>query len=123
MMHLQWHEARYSIRRGVPGKAAPTGAFAVLRTPEETTIVCDESIPLDEGLQVSGPWTLFRIAGALPHDAIGILAALSARLSEAEVPIFALSSFDTDYVLVPAGKAQTARNALSAAGYTHGAFS
>ena len=62
---------------------------------------------------------MFRIADELPHDAVGIMAALSGVLAAAGVPILPFGSYETDYVLVPLDKVPTARDALAAAGYVH----
>ncbi len=123
-MLLEWSHVEFAIWR-CPSRALEREsdqAFAVIRTPDETTVVCAASVTAPEGVPVSGPWRLFRIADSLPHDAVGILASLSAVLADAAIPIFALSSFDTDYILIPTEWVAKARLALIAAGYTHGEF-
>jgi hypothetical protein len=92
------------------------GLVAVVRTGEELSIVC-EAASMPDGLDCSRGWRAIRVAGTLDLSLTGVLARLLQPLADAEVPIFALSSFDTDYVLVPGERLEQARNALSAAGH------
>lgn len=62
-------------------------------------------------------WRLLRIEGPFPlQGTIGVLAALAGTLAEAGVSIFAVSTFDTDYLLVGEAQLETACAALRAAG-------
>jgi RimJ/RimL family protein N-acetyltransferase len=99
-----------------PGWAG--GPFSsVTRTAGELSVVCAaDAVPPE--VQAEGPWRAFRVAGTLSFDLIGILAALSAALAAAGIPCFALSTFDTDYLLVRAGDLVRARAALAGAGYS-----
>ncbi len=63
-----------------------------------------------------GGWRALRVAGTLDFSLVGVLASLAA----ARVPIFALPTFDTDYVLVKAGRLGDARDALARAGHSVG---
>lgn len=70
------------------------------------------------GAELSGPWRALRVAGPLDHGQTGVLVSLAAPLADAGAPIFAISTYDTDYVLVPADRADDASEALLAAGHT-----
>ena len=70
-------------------------------------------------VQSSGPWRALRVAGTLDHSLTGVLREIAGPLADAEIPIFAISSFDTDYVLVPGGRVEAARAALEEAGHSH----
>lgn len=59
-------------------------------------------------LSVEGPWSVFRIEGTLDFALTGILAHFSSILAEVSVSVFAISTFDTDYFLVPAEKVDEA---------------
>ena len=115
-MKLEWFDGAYWALRLPAGSVGPADAFCVMRTPDETTVITLSDRPPVEA-RTSGPWRMFRIADELPHDAVGILASLSAVLAEARVPILAFGSFDTDYVCVPGELAGIARKALREAGY------
>ena len=92
------------------------GAFwNVTHTESEISIVS----PLEAHpsfLTVEGPWSVFRIEGTLDFALTGILARFSRILAEASVSVFAISTFDTDYFLVPAEKADEAMAAWRNAG-------
>jgi hypothetical protein len=81
---------------------ATHGSFtSITRTEAELSIVCpQEHIPLD--IRCERDWRCLRVAGTLPFGAVGILAALTTPLAEAGLSVFAVSTFDTDYLLVKA---------------------
>ena len=64
-------------------------------------------VPGERGLRA------FKVAGPFDFTETGILAAIAGPLGEAEIPIFALSTFETDYILVPAGRFDEAAQLLS----------
>jgi uncharacterized protein len=92
------------------------GLVSVARSAEELSVVCDSSLAPAESERSDG-WRALAVDGPLEHDEIGILASLAAPLATAEVPIFAVSTFLTDYLLVPAGSLESAREALRSAGW------
>jgi hypothetical protein len=115
----------YAICR-LPAKAAvPDWASrsftSITRTPDELSIVCEERrLPKDLGgieLQVERGWTLLRLQGPFPLDAVGVLASVAKPLAEAAISLFALSTFDTDYILVKRLHAKEAIAALTLAGH------
>ena len=63
------------------------------------------------------PWVCLKIEGPFSFSEVGILSSFIGPLAEEEVPIFAISTFDTDYVLVGEGYAETALQALTDAGH------
>ena len=78
---------------------APGPLSAVTRTAEELSIVCAaEGVP--PTAQASRGWRAFKVAGPLDFALTGILARLAAPLAEAGISIFAVSTYDTDYLLV-----------------------
>ena len=105
----------------LPGNAvvpdwATRGIFcSITRTPHELSIVTSfADVPATE--QREGPWTAFMVHGPLDFALTGILSKISGALANAGVSIFAISTFDTDYVLVPSADAERARSALTASG-------
>ncbi len=76
------------------------GAFvSITRTPDELSVVCAEVSVPDE-VKAGRGWRALRVAGSLDFALTGVLAALAVPLAEAGVSIFALSTYDTDYVLL-----------------------
>ena len=101
----------------MPGwSEAPGAFFSVTRTAEELSIVCPGGAP-PAGVHAEGPWRALKVRGPLPLEWVGILAALSSCLARAGISIFALSTFDTDYVLVKEGDLPAAREALAGDGH------
>ena len=112
-----WALAVCQLGAADPIPAWGEGAFhAVLRTPGELTIVCDESA-VPAGVKAEKGWRCFGLRGPIPFGTTGILSSIAAPLAEAKVGIFVLSTFDTDYVLVAARDVDAARRALEAAGH------
>ena len=100
----------------------PTPAWAegklssVTRAAEELSIVCAAAaIPAD--VQAARGWRCLRVAGRLDFSLTGVLAAIAGPLAAAHVSIFAVSTYDTDYVLVPGESLRAAMEALSASGH------
>ncbi len=92
------------------------GIVATVATAEETSVVCDAAA-VPAGVTSSSGWAALAVAGPLEHSLTGILASLATPLADAEVPIFAISTYDTDYLLVPAVRLAEAVAALRGAGH------
>ncbi|GIV58387.1 MAG: amino acid-binding protein [Rhodothermaceae bacterium] len=121
MLRLQFLTTRLAVCRLDPHAPVPswaTGAFvAIIRTNEELSVVCEEDA-VPEGTRCEPGWRAFRVAGTLDFGLTGVLARLTAPLAEAGIPVFALSTFDTDYVLVRTHHVTEAVRALRVAGFT-----
>jgi hypothetical protein len=107
---------RLHPNQDIPEKALNASFFAVTRTDEELSLVLPESVRLECEKSEPG-WACFKVDGPLAFELVGILAGISTVLAEAGVSIFALSTFDTDYVLVKREQVGAAKEALSSAGY------
>lgn len=89
-------------------------------TDEELSLVCPtERVPADSLASEDG-WRAFRIEGVLDFSLVGILSPIAQLLAEARVGIFAVSTYNTDYVLVKEMQLPLAVEVLSAAGYDIG---
>ena len=102
----------------LPAWATPglSGLLSITRTPKELSIICaQESAPGD--IRQERNWRCFMVEGPLDFSLTGVLAALLTPLAEAGVSIFALSTFDTDYLLVRAAQLDLAVETLTAAGH------
>lgn len=87
------------------------------KTDEEISLVCPtKDTPLHTTERDDG-WKGFRIQGILDFSLIGILSKISAILAENEIGIFAVSTFNTDYILVKRENFERALNVLSENGY------
>ena len=88
------------------------------RTDKEFSLVCrTEDAPANTAARDDG-WRAFRIEGVLDFSLIGILSRISAILAENKIGIFAVSTFNTDYILVKEENFECALQALAENGYT-----
>jgi hypothetical protein len=103
---------------GAPAPTPPPGAtlFSITRTPDELSIVC-AAADAPAGAQVQTGWRALQVAGPLDFALTGILASIAAPLALAGVSLFAVSTYDTDYVLVGADALDAAVAALRDAGH------
>jgi hypothetical protein len=95
---------RYAICRLRPADPVPSWAGAgdfvsVTRTGEELSIVCAET-GVPAGVDCERGWRCLKVAGPLDLSLTGVLASLAGPLAEARLSVFAVSTFDTDYLLV-----------------------
>lgn len=92
--------------------------YFIGRTDEELSLVCETAhVPARATVREDG-WRGFRIRGTLDFSLIGILSRLTGVLAEAEIGVFAVSTYNTDYILVKEEQFDRALAALSAAGWT-----
>jgi len=100
----------------VPEWAFGAGFVSITRTSDELSIVCtEERVPSE--LPRIGDLVALRVVGTLAPDLVGVLASLANPLADAGVPILAIGTHDTDYVLVQADQLGRAVGALRAAGH------
>lgn len=100
----------------IPDWAESSSIFSITATATETSLVCaGRSVPKKAVHQK--PWTAFSVAGTSDLAATGILAALLAPLADAEVSVFVLSTYDTDWILVPTADADRAEEAWRRSGH------
>jgi len=89
-----------------------------VRTRSELSIVCrDDAVPRDH-TEVQRGFRALVVAGTLEFGLIGIIADLAKPLADAGIPIFGISTYDTDHILVRADRLDDAKAALVAAGHT-----
>lgn len=96
---------------------AHAGSFlSTTRTSDELSVVClEEAVP--PGIRCEKGWRCLRVEGPLDFSEVGILASLTAVLAAAGISLFAISTFDTDYLLVKAVDLERAVAALGEAGH------
>ncbi len=120
--HLTLLPGIFAVCRLEPGAAAPAWAttglfFSITRTADELSVVCDQPV-VPEGVRCEGDWHCFKLAGPIPFSTVGVLASLVTPLADAGISVFAISTFDTDYVLVKQKDLVKAMTALRQAGYS-----
>ena len=100
----------------LPRWAARGEFFSVTRTSDEVSVVClADQVP--SGIASETGWRAVKVTGPFALSEIGVLAAVAAPLAEAKVSLFAISTFDTDYLLVSEKQLNAAIAALKGAGH------
>ena len=90
--------------------------LAITRTVDELSIVCPAAC-VPEEVQQEGGWRCLKVRGPLDFALTGVLASLAGPLAEAEISLFAISTYETDYVLVREADLQKAIKVLLQAGH------
>ena len=91
--------------------------FFLAKTDSEISLVCKEFDAPKESVSVDRVWRGLRIVGTLDFSLVGILADISSVLAKAGAPIFAVSTYDTDYILIKQDYLDKALTALEESGY------
>ena len=122
------HQLKYSVVPGklavcrldpdseIPAWAAASKFFSITRSANELSIVCAENL-VPPGIQAEKDWACLQLQGPFPFEMTGVLAAILNPLAAAGIGIFAVSTFDTDYVLVKADRLHATEEALQRAGH------
>lgn len=92
--------------------------FFIGKTDEEISLVCRTEDTPAKTMEREDGWRGFRIQGKLDFSLVGILSKLTGVLAEQEIGVFAVSTYNTDYILVKEENLDRAGAALAAAGYT-----
>lgn len=92
--------------------------FFIGKTDEEVSLVCKTEDTPEKTVDREDGWKGFRIQGVLDFSLIGILSKITGILAQHQIGIFAVSTFNTDYILVKADNFEKALRALAAEGYT-----
>ena len=112
--------SRLAVDAPIPDWATRGPFFSVTRTGDELSVVTEIS-QLPVGVHSQPGWRVLKVHGPFVLSEIGVLSAIAAPLAEAKISLFAVSTFDTDYLLVAAETLSAAISALSRAGHTvHG---
>ncbi len=122
------HQLKYSVLEGrfaicrlaadaaIPAWASASKFFSFTRTANGFSVVCEES-RVPPGIQAEGNWVCIQLQGPFPFEMTGVLAAILDPLAAAEIGIFAISTFDTDCILIKSDHVQTAEETLQRAGH------
>jgi uncharacterized protein len=108
--------SRLAADAPLPGWATLGPFFSVTRTGDELSVVTEIS-RVPPGVHSQPGWRVLKVHGPFVLSEVGVLASLAAPLADAKVSLFAVSTFDTDYLLVNASQLSTAISALEGAGH------
>ena len=119
MLTLSVLSSQLAVVRLDPSSEIPSWAtgngdfFSITKTGDELSVICpEEKVP--KNVKVEGGWRCFKVEGPLDFGLTGILASLAQPLAQAKISIFAMSTFDTDYLMVKKENLQKAIDVLGA---------
>lgn len=124
-MQLKILDSTFSILKFSPTESIPLWAlrsdiFSITRTDDELSIVCpSECVSMyAEFKDVENDWRCMKVEGVLDFNLTGILSSLVNPLSENKISIFAISTFNTDYLLIKSHSIEKAKLVLENEGHT-----
>jgi len=115
LFELEILQGSYSLHKLGSGSEIPEisdGFYSVTRTSDEISIVCKDESYVDS-ISCSKGWKGFKVAGTLELDGVGILHDLTLPLKNAGIPVYAISTYNTDYLFVPGNSYKDAIKAMS----------
>ena len=118
-MELELFSGEFSVCRADDFRSIDLGSEPLFigKTDEEISVVCRTgNLPRDVSAREDG-WRCFRIRGILDFSLTGILSDISGALAGRGIPVFAVSTFNTDYILVKKENFHRALTVLAEAGY------
>lgn len=122
-MNLSVLHEKIAVLKGSPDKNVPSWVFAnkkfisVTYTDEELSVVCVEDIiPDNHEMNVEKGWRCIKVDGPLDFSLTGILSSLASPLAEASISIFAISTYNTDYLLIKENTLEKAIEILTKGG-------
>lgn len=108
--------ARLNATDALPAWADTGPVTSVTRTAEELSVVCAAAaVPSD--VQAERGWRCLRAAGTLDFSLTGVLSSIATPLAEAGISMFAVSTYDTDYILIQGDRLAAAIQCLRGAGH------
>jgi uncharacterized protein len=125
-MKLVVLEGNFAVCRLPPSASPPAWVaqsepfYSITRTPDELSVVCRHGVvpvEVDPQMQVESGWKALKVQGPLAFTMTGVLSSLASPLAAAEVSIFAVSTYDTDYLLVKATALERAMDVLRESGH------
>lgn len=110
----------FTVHRLQPNEPIPTcvlssSFYSITKTNDELSIVCESNLLINKSIK-SENWSCIKIEGPLPFELTGILAKIATCLATAEISIFSVSTYDTDYILVKNDNLKKAITALTSSG-------
>lgn len=100
----------------IPEWSSKAAFYSITRTPDEISIFCDSEVIPDHPEKIDG-WRAFRVAGQLELSMTGVISTLAMPLAAKQIPVFSISTHDTDYMLVRENQLEDAIDVLRRAGH------
>jgi uncharacterized protein len=109
---------RFSDKAPLPDWIYWSEFYAITKTSDELSVVASQPQNDPENTVANKDWKILKISGPLDLSLVGIISEISAILKDAKIPIFTISTFDTDYILVKEADINDAVPALQKMSHT-----
>ncbi len=121
ILTMRLYKEKYGVCRlnndePIPAWCLASGFFSITRTDDELSIVCEQA-DIPDSITCENNWRLLKVLGPLDFSLVGILSRISKVLADESISIFAISTYDTDYILLKDKDIDTGVTALTNAGY------
>lgn len=118
-MKLQQIEGSFSIMKvpSLEGVDFTKNHVFIAKTEDEISVVCETSHAPKNAIHREDGWCMMRVCGTLDFGMTGVIAGISAILAAEDIPIFVVSTYDTDYILLKGANNERACAALRRNGY------
>jgi len=116
VLHESFAVCRLDGDAPLPSWSSASAFSSITRTAEELSVVCHETV-VAGGVRCEGGWRCLRVAGTIPFATVGVVSSLTVPLAAAGISVFAISTFDTDYLFVKEATLVEAMHRLREAGH------
>jgi len=116
VLHDLYAVCRLRADKSIPSWALSGSFYSLTRTPDELSIVCPQELVPEEVEAVRG-WKSLKVEGKLDFNSVGILSSLTSSLAHVGISIFAISTYDTDYLFLKESDLNRAVAALRKSGH------
>ncbi len=116
VLNIELAVCRLQPDASIPEWAFQSTFFSVTRTQDELSIVCSTA-DIPKGFQTEPGWACLKVQGPLDFSLTGVLHSLTKPLTKANISIFAISSFDTDYIMIKQNELEATITALTQFGH------
>ncbi len=101
VLENEFSVVRLALDEDIPKWAFESDYFSITKTDDELSIVCDtQVVPSNDNYVIENHWKALKVMGPLDFSLVGILSKISKILVDESISIFAISTYDTDYILV-----------------------
>ena len=116
LLQEKYGVCRLEINEEIPKWAINSQFYSITKTQDELSIVCPQN-NIPSNIKYEADWRILKVEGPLDFSLIGILSSISNILANNKISIFAISTYDTDYILVKDKDVENAIKVLSNENY------
>ena len=102
----------------IPPSVYTSDFYSITRTPEEISVITEQKSSIKENIVCEKDWRILKIDGILNFSMVGIISDITSNLKEDEIPVFVISTFNTDCFLVKQNRLNEAIKALEKKGHS-----